>query len=60
MTTEEFQLFERRIDNCFKASDETTDDDMRHFWIQTACALLRKLNIRMHGSVVQPDRTTDF
>lgn len=44
MTAEQFRLYERRIDNCFKAADTCTDPQFKQFWYQTAMALLRKVN----------------
>ena len=55
MKTEEFQLYERRIDNCFKAANDAKDPDFQKFWQQTAMTLLRKLNYKMNGSVAQLD-----
>lgn len=44
MKTEEFQLYELRIDNCFNAAERATDPHFRMFWYQTAMTLLRKMN----------------
>jgi len=44
MTAEQFQLYERRIDNCYKAADACSDPEFKKFWYQTAAALLRKMN----------------
>ena len=44
MTGKEFKLYERRIDNCFKAAENATDPDFKKFWHQTAMTLLRKMN----------------
>ena len=44
MTAEQFQLYERRIDNCFTAAERATDPHFRMFWYQTAMTLLRKMN----------------
>jgi hypothetical protein len=56
MTTEEYKLYERRIDNCFRAADNSKDEDFKKFWYQTAMALLRKMN----GRLAQLDRATAF
>ena len=47
MTSEEFQLYERRIDNCFRAAELAQDQDFKTFWYNTAMALLRKMNRAM-------------
>jgi|TARA_E500000318_G_C3388760_1_gene145088 hypothetical protein len=44
MTTEQFQLYERRIDNCLKAAENAVDQNMKDFWQLTAMSLLRKMN----------------
>ena len=44
MTSEEFKLYERRIDNCFLAAENAQDPDFKKFWYQTGMALLRKMN----------------
>ena len=44
MTAEEFKLYERRIDNCFRAADSAKDPNFRTFWRLTAMTLLRKMN----------------
>ena len=44
MTSEEFQIYERRIDNCFRAAESAQDPDLKMFWYQTAMSLLRKMN----------------
>lgn len=44
MTSEQFQLYERRIDNCFRAAERASDPHFRMFWYQTAMTLLRKMN----------------
>jgi len=41
---DEFQLCEKRIDDCFRAASLANDSEMREFWINTAMALMRKLN----------------
>ena len=56
MTTEQFQLYERRIDNCYKAADACSDPQFKQFWHQTAMTLLRKMN----RSLSSVDRTTAF
>ena len=44
MTSEQFQLYERRIDNCFRAAESAQHPDFKKFWYQTAMALLCKMN----------------
>jgi hypothetical protein len=44
MTGEQFALYERRIDNCYKAADACSDPQFKEFWYQTAMALIRKVN----------------
>jgi hypothetical protein len=53
MTTEEYKLYERRIDNCFRAADNSKDEDFKKFWYQTAMALLRKMNGRLAQRIEQ-------
>ena len=44
MNKEAFELYEKRIDNCFRAAESAQDPDFKKFWYQTAMALLRKMN----------------
>lgn len=44
MNKEAFQLYEKRIDNCFLAAERAKDPHFRIFWYQTAMALVRKMN----------------
>lgn len=44
----EFQLYERRIDNCFATRDKFVEGTWGYdFWQRTAMALLRQLNRNM-------------
>lgn len=44
MNKEAFELYEKRIDNCFLAAERAKDPHFRMFWYQTAMTLLRKMN----------------
>jgi len=44
MSKEEFQMWEKRIEACFRAAEQTTDNYMKRVWQQKAMYLLRKLN----------------
>ena len=49
ITTNEIQLSEQRIDNCFTAMGRCTEGTWAFdFWQRTAMALLRQLNRKMN------------
>ena len=49
ITTNEIQLTEQRIDNCFTAMGRCTEGTWAFdFWQRTAMALLRQLNRKMN------------
>ena len=39
----EYELTERRIDNCFIAAENTVDEHMKNMWRQKAMYLIRQL-----------------
>jgi len=39
----EYELTERRIDNCFTAAENTVDEHMKNMWRQKAMYLIRQL-----------------
>jgi|TARA_X000000950_G_scaffold288701_1_gene406860 hypothetical protein len=47
MSREDFQTYEIKIDNCFKAAERCEKGSWGHsFWTKTAITLLNKFNIR--------------
>lgn len=50
ISSKEFELYEKRIDNCLKARDMCSEDSWAYqFWQRTAMTLLRTLNRKMSG-----------
>ena len=50
VTAKEFELYEKRIDNCFAARDNCVEGSWGYeFWQRTATTLLRALNRKMNG-----------
>ncbi len=50
MDSREFQLYERRIDNCWHAADGFAEGTWgKDFWRQNAMYLLRRMNSKLNG-----------
>ena len=50
MDSKEFQLYERRIDNCWHAADGFAEGTWgKDFWRQNAMYLLRRMNSKING-----------
>ena len=50
MDSREFQLYERRIDNCWHAADGFAEGTWgKDFWRQNAMYLLRRMNSKING-----------
>ena len=50
MDSREFQLYERRIDNCWHAADGFEEGTWgKDFWRQNAMYLLRRMNSKING-----------
>ena len=50
MDSRTFELYERRIDNCWHAADGFAEGTWgKDYWRQNAMALLRKMNSKLNG-----------
>ena len=50
MDSREFQLYERRIDNCWHAADGFAEGTWgKDYWRQNAMYLLRRMNSKLNG-----------
>jgi len=50
MDNKEFQLYEKRIDNCWHAADGFADGTWgKDYWRQNAMYLLRRMNNKLNG-----------
>lgn len=51
MSTKEFIIFEKRLDNCMKMRDKFNEGEWGHsFWSATFTKVLSMMNNRLHSS----------
>ena len=51
MNVKEFQLYEKRLDNCLKMRDNFKEGEWGYkFWSETFSKCLHNMNLRLHSS----------